>query len=205
MIEQPEHEISPKPTQWAKKTRSPEEKIGRIKWNQILLSRVLEEIKQLRQEMRTENRQLREEMKQLRVMERVIVNGFRGSGILKYTVPMIQQAACVDQVDIEILDSVFRAGGSGIYPKEIAVDIDVAADLSKRSPYGLSRFNVTDRIVRMNKRSMDEFSECLFEKRGQKWALTSFAFDVCGASEKDWEAERAGYSRAAEVEDEEKA
>jgi isochorismate hydrolase len=88
-----------------KKTRSPEEKIGRIKWNTILLNRVLDEIQRLRKEMRAENLQIREEMKQLRVMERAIINGFSGSGLIKYTVPMIQQKACVDQVDIEILDS----------------------------------------------------------------------------------------------------
>jgi hypothetical protein len=31
---------------------------------------------------------------------------------------------------------------------------------------------------------MDEFSEYLFEMRGQKWALTSFAFEVWGETEK---------------------
>jgi len=51
--EQPEHEISPELAQEMKKTRSPEEKIGRIKWNTILLTRVLEEIKKLRAEMKS--------------------------------------------------------------------------------------------------------------------------------------------------------
>jgi hypothetical protein len=32
---------------------------------------------------------------------------------------------------------------------------------------------------------MDEFSECLFEMRGQKWALTSFGFEVWGETEED--------------------
>lgn len=177
MSEQPEHEISQGLAQEMKKTRSPEEKIGRIKWNSILLNRVLDEIQRLRKEMRAENLQIREEMKQLIVMERAIINGFSGSGLIKYTAPMIQQKACVDQVDMEILDSVFRAGNPGIYPREITTE------LNKLGSYGLSRFNVSDRIVRMNKRSMDEFSECLFEKRGQKWALTAFAFEVWGETE----------------------
>jgi hypothetical protein len=176
--EQPEHEISQGLAQEMKKTRSPEEKIGRIKWNSILLNRVLDEIQKIREEMKAENRQIREEMKQLRVMQRTIVNGFKGYGLLKYTVPMVQQRVCVDQVDVDILETVFRAGNLGVYPRVIAKDLNAI------SSYGLNRFSVSYRIERMNKRSMDEFSECLFEMRGQKWALTSFAFEVWGETEK---------------------
>jgi hypothetical protein len=172
--EQPEHEISPELAQEMKKKRSPEEKIGRIKWNTILLTRVLEEIKKLRAEMNSEKKQLWEEMKQLRVMQRTIVNGFKGYGLLKYTVPMVQQRVCVDQVDVDILERVFRAGNLGVYPRVIAKDLNAI------SSYGLNRFSVSYRIERMNRRSMDEFSECLFEMRSQKWALTAFAFDVWG-------------------------
>lgn len=35
----------------------------------------------------------------------------------------------------------------------------------------------------MNRRLSEEVGECLFEKRGLKWALTSFAFEVWGEAE----------------------
>jgi hypothetical protein len=178
LAEQHEHEISPELAHEPKKKRSPEEKIGRIKWNTILLNRILEEIKRLREDLKAENSQIWEELKQLRVMQRTIVNGFKGYGLLKYTVPMVQQRVCVDQVDVDILETVFRAGNLGVYPRVIAKDLDAV------SSYGLNRFSVSYRIERMNRRSMDEFSECLFEMRGQKWALTSFAFEVWGETEK---------------------
>jgi len=176
LSEQSKQEIVEKPVQ----KRSPEEKIGRIKWNQILLNRVLDEIKKFREDMEAEKRQIREEIKQLRVMERAILNGFRGSGIIKYTVPMIERIACVDAVDFAILESVYRAASPGVLPKIVAVDIDVDAELRKRSPYDLKYYDVSRRIVHMNKRLFEELAECLFEKRGLKWALTSFAFEVWG-------------------------
>ena len=40
------------------------------------------------------------------------------------------------------------------------------------------------RIVRMNKRLHFEVDELLFEKRGHRWALTRFAFDVWGETNK---------------------
>jgi hypothetical protein len=90
---------------------------------------------------------------------------------------MIEKIACVDQVDIEILDSVYRAGVKGVFPK------DVAKEINALDAYDLKYYDVSRRIVRMNKRLMSETGECLFEKRGWKWALTSFAFNVWGETE----------------------
>jgi hypothetical protein len=42
---------------------------------------------------------------------------------------------------------------------------------------------VSRRLVRMNRRLHFETGELLFEKRGHRWALTRFAFDVCCESE----------------------
>jgi hypothetical protein len=36
-----------------------------------------------------------------------------------FTTLMIEKIACVDQVDIEILDSVYRAGVKGVFPKDV--------------------------------------------------------------------------------------
>jgi hypothetical protein len=41
-------------------------------------------------------------------------------------------------------------------------------------------YEVSRRILRMNKHLARETGERIFEKRGWKWALTRFAFDVWG-------------------------
>ena len=64
----------------------------------------------------------------------------------------------------------------GVFPKDVAKD----PALGK---YGLAHYDVSRRIVRMNKRLRFEAGELLFEKRGHQWALTGFAFDVYGESE----------------------
>jgi len=58
-----------------------------------------------------------------------------------------------------------------IFPKDVAKQL---------SQYGLKYYEVSRRILHMNKRLTHETGEKLFEKRGWKWALTSFAFDIWG-------------------------
>jgi coenzyme F420-reducing hydrogenase delta subunit len=136
-----------------KKGRSQEEKIGRLKYNQVLLKKVLDKIEKLEQ------------------TQQVILNGLKGAGYFKFSVPLIQRYACSDQVDIEIVDRIHEEGAQGVFPK------DVAASLTQ---YGLEYYDVSRRIVRMNKRLLSETGELLFEKRGHKWALTRFAFENYG-------------------------
>jgi hypothetical protein len=136
-----------------KKGRSREEKIGRLKYNQQLLKQVLRKIEDIQES------------------QRIILNGLKGAGYFHFEVPMIQRISCQDQVDLDILDAVYEAGPQGIFPK------DVARQLSQ---YGLKYYEVSRRILRMNKRLTHETGEKPFEKRGWKWALTRFALDVWG-------------------------
>jgi hypothetical protein len=153
LAEQFKQETEEFPAQLTKKRRSREEKIGRLKYNQYLLKRVLTEITVVRE------------------MQRIILNGLKGAGYFRFDMPLLQKYACEDQVDMEILQIVFQVGRDGILPK------DVAADLPE---YHLRHYQVTRRIQRMNKRLEHETGERLFEKRGWKWALTSFAFEIWG-------------------------
>jgi hypothetical protein len=57
------------------------------------------------------------------------------------------------------------------------------ADKHKRGWEGIHH---ACRILRMNKGLEHETGEKLFEKRGWYWALTSFAFEVWGETEKDF-------------------
>ena len=139
-----------------KKRRSGEERIGRLKYNQHLLKRVLTEISEVKE------------------TQRIILNGLKGAGYFHFDVSLIQKYACEDQVDVEILQLIYQAGREGILPK------DVASGLPE---YHLRHYHVTRRIQRMNRRLEREIGERLFEKRGWKWALTSFGVDVWGETE----------------------
>jgi len=103
--------------------------------------------------------------------QRVILNGLKGAGYFCFGVSLIEKYACVDEVDFEIIDCVRAAGSNGVFPK------DVAASLEK---FKLEYYDVSRRIVRMNGRLKKETGELLFEKRGHRWALTNFGFNVYG-------------------------
>jgi hypothetical protein len=115
-------------------------------------------------------------MERIECMQRIILNGLKGAGYFNFDIPMLQKFACEDAVDLEIMQRLYEAGRGGMFPK------DVAGELSE---YKLAYWHVSRRIVRMNKRLEHETGERLFEKRGHKWALTSFAFEVFGTSENE--------------------
>ena len=86
----------------------------------------------------------------------------------------LERAACCDEVDREIGRLLFEAGSPGMLPKDLAIKLE---------RFRVSRHQISRRIVRMNKRLEKEVGERLMEKRGWRWALTSFAVDVWGESE----------------------
>jgi len=137
--------------------RGQSEKVGRLKYNQFLLKRVLTEIKEVRN------------------LQRIILNGLKCAGYFHFDTPLIQRLACVDQADLEILQLVFEAGLKGVLPKDIFKGLDPRL--------GLHYYDVTRRIVRMNKRLKAEVGELLFEKKGLKWSLTGFGFDTYNVAE----------------------
>jgi hypothetical protein len=105
------------------KGRSQSEKVGRIKYNQQLLKRALSEIEEVK------------------LMQRTIIAGLKG--MFHFEKPMIQKIACVDEVDILILEHLYESGSAGLLPKDLA---------EKLSQFKVKRHQVTRRIVRMNKR-----------------------------------------------------
>lgn len=86
--------------------------------------------------------------------------------------------ACKDEVDIEILNVLYDAGPRGLYPVVIA---------EKLGEYGLSRFNVTYRIRRMNKGLKTELDQLVAEKRGWRWALTKTVYEIWNATKEEIE------------------
>ena len=153
-------EESIEPVQNQKKKRSPSEKIGRLKYNQQLLKQTLMEIEEVK------------------LMLRTIFAGLKGS--FDFERSLIERVACSDGVDREILRCLFEAGSSGLLPRDLAV---------KLAEFRVTRHQISRRILRMNKRLEKEFGESAAEKRGWRWALTSFAFDSWHGSERGGECE----------------
>lgn len=133
------------------KGRSQAEKVGRLKYNQQLLKRALRDLEEVK------------------LMQRTILAGLKG--MFHFEKPMIQKIACVDEVDVLILDCLYEAGDCGMLPKDLAVRL---------TQFRVRRHQVSRRILRMNKRLETEIGETLVEKRGWHWALTSFVFESWG-------------------------
>jgi hypothetical protein len=74
-------------------------------------------------------------------------------------------------VDGEILQALFEAGSPGLLPKDLAVRLE---------RFKIRRHQISQRILRMNKRLKKEFGEYVAEKRGWHWALTSFTLEYWG-------------------------
>jgi hypothetical protein len=151
-----EMETSENPVQNTKNRRSQSDKVGRLKYNQQLLKQTLAEVEEVK------------------LMLRTIFAGLKGS--FNFEQSLIERVACEDEVDQEILHLLFEAGGPGLLPKELA---------AKLERFKIQRFQVSRRMLRMNKRLEKEFGEHVGEQRGWHWALTSFAVDVWGRTEKD--------------------
>jgi len=106
---------------------------------------------------------LNKELKAIKVFMRYLAKGLEYN--LVFEPEYIQDIACRDEKDKEILDELRGAGEYGMLPR------DVAARLGDKR---FTRFHVTNRIKQMNKRLDAILGQRVAEKRGKCWALTSF-------------------------------
>ena len=135
--------------QLPKKRRSQAEKVGRLKYIIELQHRILRQLSIMR------------------TTQRYIIEGLDIDGYLQFDQPYIEKVCRKSEIDIAILDDLFRAGEGGILPKDIALNL---------KEYELDRWQVLHRIQRMNKSLDEEIAKKVAEKRGHKWALTNFAY-----------------------------
>ncbi len=92
----------------------------------------------------------------------------------------VEEAVCRDEVDLEILGLLFEAGSLGMLPRDMALRLE---------RFKTRRFQVSRRIVRMNKRLTGKIDRCVAEQRGWHWAMTSFCYESWGKSEREVEEE----------------
>jgi hypothetical protein len=159
MVEQVTQDSGESVVQNPKKVRSRSEKVGRHKYNQQLIKQCFLGIEDIKGELRW------------------VRHRFERIGEAEYEKSDVERWAVADEVDREIIQRAREAGAPGVLPKDVAA----APALVK---YGLKYYHVARRIVRMNKKLYFESGKLLFEKRGHKWALTSFGFDAWGDIER---------------------
>ena len=134
-----------------KRRRTKAEKVGRLKYIIQRIGRLEQKIDEIDLRTRTMMAGLREWM--------------------NFKPGYIQKVACQDEVDAEIIERLLQADDGGVLPSVIANDL---------STYELKRWDVTRRIQRMNKKLKKELGKPVAEKRGHRWALSSFMRDVWG-------------------------
>jgi len=89
----------------------------------------------------------------------------------------IQDIACRDEVDRQILWELRGAGEYGMLPR------DVAARLCDKR---FTRFYVTARLTQMNKKLDAMLGQRVAEKRGKNWALTNFMRSAWDSTKDDF-------------------
>jgi hypothetical protein len=151
----------------AQKKRSESDKYGINRYNQLLLKRSLDAIEDIRGELRW----MRHKLDRL--------------GEADYSKEDVEHFAVLDAVDKEIIQRLLEVGAIGALPK------DVAAEVNRRGGYGLRYYEVSRRLVRLNKKLHFETGKLLFEKRGHRWALTKFALEVYGSIDEGLQIEAA--------------
>ena len=90
-----------------KDPRSIENKLGRQKWHEIKTDKIYAQNKQILDELRW----IRHRLKAL--------------GESDIDMPMLERYAFRDQVDSEIFQRIMTAGDSGVFPKDVAVDVSL--------------------------------------------------------------------------------
>ena len=111
-----------------KKQRTAEQKIGRVKMHELRTNKVF-----------TQNERILQELRWIRHrLERI--------GEAEYSVVDVEGFAVIDEVDREIVQRIREAGVPGVLPKV------VAADVNQRGAFSLKYYDVSRRILRMNKR-----------------------------------------------------
>ncbi len=143
----------------SKKKRSQSQKVGTNKYDQQLIKRCLVGIEDIKTELRWAR------VERERTSES------------KYSPERIEYHSKMDDVDKEIVQRLFEVGVNGALPK------DVAAEVNKRNGYNLEYYEVSRRLVRLNKKMHFETGKTLFEKHGHRWAMNRLGFESYGAGD----------------------
>ena len=108
--------------------------------------------------------------------QRIIFHGLQG--YFKFDRPLVEEVGCQSELDLAVVNLIFESGSGGI----------LAKDIPGRLPeFGLERHKVLRIVRRVNHNVEKAFGRPVIEKRGKKWAFTSFGVQVWGKSKEDAE------------------
>ena len=117
---------------------------------------------------------LHRELEEVKVTLRYISKGLEPS--FQFDKDYVEDIACQDEFDRTILEELRGAGVDGLLPR------DLAKRLGSRR---VSPWQVTQRLRRINKRLDRLLGQKAAEKRGMRWALTSFMSDAWGSTKEE--------------------
>jgi len=139
-----------------KKRRTQAQKVGRIKY---------------------QAEQLRDLKLDMRVVKRIVLaiyHGLMKAQLLEFEKDFLTSIVVRNKIDLEILHILREAGKEGMLPKDLSIELAIAG-------FKVRRFQVSRRIIRMNKRLQKELEgQNVAEKQGHKWALTKFMIESWG-------------------------
>src|SRR3990170_1276895 len=113
-------------------------------------------------------------LEEVKVTLRYISKGLEPS--FQFDKGYVEDIACQDEFDRVILEELRGAGVDGLLPR------DLAKRLGSRR---VSPWQVTQRLRRINKRLDRLLGQKAAEKRGMRWALTSFMSDAWGSTKEE--------------------
>jgi len=117
---------------------------------------------------------LHRELEEVKVTLRYITKGLEPS--FQFDKGYVEDIACQDEFDRTILEELRGAGVDGLLPR------DLAKRLGSRR---VSPWQVTQRLRRINKRLDRLLGQKAAEKRGMRWALTSFMSEAWGSTKEE--------------------
>ena len=116
------------------------------------------------------------EIRELHRTQRYMIEGLEHTFL--FDDDYLKTIACKDEIDQTILDVLYMAGPLGKLPRDIANEL---------AEYKINPWNVTQRIHRMNKRLDCHIARDVAEKRGLKWAITTWTYHCWDATREEVE------------------
>lgn len=138
------------------KQRSQAEKVGKHKYELQVLHR------------------LEGRMERIECMQRIIFHGLEG--YFHFDRPLVEKVASESEVDLAVISLIYEVGSGGILAKDI---------VARLPEYGLEKHRILRIVNRVNRNVEDAFGRRIIEKRGKKWAFTSFGVEIWGKTEKE--------------------
>jgi len=149
-----------------KKPRSPFDKEGSFKYLQRWMRRVEDKVDILSRKVT------------------YAIEGLELAEMLGYNRPFLQKFVCQGDIDEAVLETLYEAGEDGLLPRDVANALNKMFHSRHWQPWHIRYI-----LRRMNRKLETHFKKHVAEKRGMRWALTSWARRAWGSVKRELEKE----------------